>query len=249
MNKNKKRRMLAQAADTMAKAQRQTGRTCGDCMGCCERPSVEALDKPQCQVCKHVQPSGTKPGRCGIYDKRPFECRGFMCAWLHGLVPDGRLPKTQEQFDLDREKDPNAMPFVIDATLTRPDKLGLLVMRPLWNRKMHMGKRGMLWRILTIDGSAVDTEAFFFKGLQAHLRSIGDGLGVPVGFALDAGGGDMRIELPGGFEKYFFEELREAGWKPSASDGAPPPSPTELVVEEQPAEQTLALAPDSQVQA
>jgi hypothetical protein len=58
-------------------------RSCGTCTLCCKVMAVAALSKPAATWCTHCT-----PGRgCGIYEKRPEECRTFHCNWL----VDGRL--------------------------------------------------------------------------------------------------------------------------------------------------------------
>jgi hypothetical protein len=52
-------------------------KSCGSCAFCCKLLAVRALDKPQFEWCKHCSGS-----RCGIYNRRPKECRDFTCVWL-----------------------------------------------------------------------------------------------------------------------------------------------------------------------
>jgi hypothetical protein len=56
-----------------------TGRSCGDCSLCCKLMTIDELDKPANQWCKHCKPGR---GGCTIYEARPNVCRGFACGWL-----------------------------------------------------------------------------------------------------------------------------------------------------------------------
>ncbi len=66
-------------------------RQCGSCHACCILPSVGApgFEKGGGVRCSKLK----KNGRCGVYNKRPDECRDFKCAWLAGMMPpDFDLP-------------------------------------------------------------------------------------------------------------------------------------------------------------
>jgi Fe-S-cluster containining protein len=65
-------------------------RECGSCNACCDILEVEAVDKPENELCKHWQ-AGTG---CTIYDRRPQMCRSFTCAWLQGHLDDDWFPDT-----------------------------------------------------------------------------------------------------------------------------------------------------------
>ncbi len=54
------------------------GRRCETCTLCCKILSVEALQKPQGQWCKHCDVGVG----CRIYDERPSQCRDFYCGFL-----------------------------------------------------------------------------------------------------------------------------------------------------------------------
>lgn len=56
-------------------------RRCDTCHACCVVPKVDSIGKPEGQPCPHLRPTNVR-GSCGIYGKRPDECRSFMCAWL-----------------------------------------------------------------------------------------------------------------------------------------------------------------------
>ncbi len=62
------------------------GRACGSCMLCCKLPAIASLDKPMGKWCLHAAPGAG----CASYEKRPGECREFLCDWLldPGLGPD-----------------------------------------------------------------------------------------------------------------------------------------------------------------
>jgi hypothetical protein len=55
------------------------GRSCGDCSLCCKLIRVDAFAKPPGTWCSHCAPGS---GGCTIYDRRPMECRNFLCAWM-----------------------------------------------------------------------------------------------------------------------------------------------------------------------
>lgn len=61
-------------------------RSCGSCVECCNTLAIPTLSKPKCTACPHLkQPKKRKRGGCGIYHKRPNECRSFQCQWTAGL--------------------------------------------------------------------------------------------------------------------------------------------------------------------
>jgi hypothetical protein len=61
------------------------GRTCGECIACCQIPSIEepGLTKPAGALCRHCTGSS-----CGIYAARPQTCREFHCQWRHLALLD-----------------------------------------------------------------------------------------------------------------------------------------------------------------
>lgn len=54
------------------------GRDCGACALCCKLLEIREIGKPQAQWCPHC----VNHARCGIYERRPGECRTFNCEWL-----------------------------------------------------------------------------------------------------------------------------------------------------------------------
>lgn len=83
-------------------------KTCGPCQACCVALKIDApeLRKPSGTACVHLAKQG-----CGIYERRPAVCRGFLCGWrllpeldaswrpdLAGVMllelPQSQLPKT-----------------------------------------------------------------------------------------------------------------------------------------------------------
>ncbi len=64
-------------------------RTCGECSACCKTHGVRTIQKKPGVICVHAQ---RKEGGCGIYRKRPLECKQFECAWLKGLEDDSWRP-------------------------------------------------------------------------------------------------------------------------------------------------------------
>jgi hypothetical protein len=55
-----------------------SGRNCDGCTLCCKLLGIAELDVPPVSWCPHCQ---TKAG-CGIYERRPTECRQFDCEYL-----------------------------------------------------------------------------------------------------------------------------------------------------------------------
>lgn len=102
-----------------------TTRKCGSCTGCCTSLGVEEIGKPDGQPCPHLK----RPG-CGIYEKRPEQCRTFYCFWKLGV--------------LSRADSPEKIGVVFDGYL---DEQGRRVLRAseVWKGAMDHGKRG--WAI------------------------------------------------------------------------------------------------------
>jgi Fe-S-cluster containining protein len=67
---------------------RQITRSCGPCRGCCKPFAVPEVGKEDANWCQHSSPKGG----CAIYDKRPYACRAFTCAWLHGIGDESYRP-------------------------------------------------------------------------------------------------------------------------------------------------------------
>ncbi len=58
-------------------------RKCGDCLKCCKLVPVASLTKGANVWCQHARLPGSQGGTgCGIYAKRPDECRHWSCLWL-----------------------------------------------------------------------------------------------------------------------------------------------------------------------
>lgn len=53
-------------------------RHCETCSQCCRLLSIDALQKPAGEWCKHCEPGAEG---CTIYQKRPEECSTFHCDW------------------------------------------------------------------------------------------------------------------------------------------------------------------------
>ena len=74
-------------------------RECGKCSLCCKLLTIEALNKPAGEWCKHC-----KPGKgCSIYNKseKPNVCDDYTCMWLadyQGLFDDRWFPATCKFF-------------------------------------------------------------------------------------------------------------------------------------------------------
>ena len=68
-------------------------RSCGSCVECCNTLAIPTLQKPKCTACPHLKrPKKRKRGGCGIYHKRPDECRSFQCEWTAGHLDRNRRP-------------------------------------------------------------------------------------------------------------------------------------------------------------
>lgn len=59
------------------------GRTCDSCTLCCKLLSIQELAKPRGEWCTHCDPGVG----CGIYTRRPSECRQFNCGYRSWPVP------------------------------------------------------------------------------------------------------------------------------------------------------------------
>jgi len=57
-----------------------TTRHCGGCTSCCKLLPVKEIGKPANTRCGYQR---TGKG-CSIFDKRPFSCRVWNCAWIQG---------------------------------------------------------------------------------------------------------------------------------------------------------------------
>jgi hypothetical protein len=60
---------------------------CGECTVCCTLSVVKELDKEAGVTCKHCI---SKVG-CGIYEKRPQDCKDFECAYLESKTDNEAL--------------------------------------------------------------------------------------------------------------------------------------------------------------
>src|SRR6266436_5938921 len=67
-----------QAADARALSRVIPGRACGSCTLCCKVIAVADFGKLPGVWCQHcIRGKG-----CGIYEKRPADCRIFFCEWM-----------------------------------------------------------------------------------------------------------------------------------------------------------------------
>jgi len=57
-------------------------RVCSDCQACCEVMQITETEKPAGERCPQQCEKG-----CGIYSRRPSECRIFKCLWLAETDP------------------------------------------------------------------------------------------------------------------------------------------------------------------
>jgi hypothetical protein len=97
-------------------------RSCAGCDLCCTFVAVESLDKAAGVRCPHLR--GEPGASCSIYDRRPDECRRYMCLWrmFDDLLPDWIAPaaagfviSAQGSFEKGR------LVFTVHADTTRPD--------------------------------------------------------------------------------------------------------------------------------
>ncbi|MFZ2887159.1 MAG: hypothetical protein WA021_05060 [Minisyncoccia bacterium] len=70
------------------KLQRDVGRSCGECTGCCKPFPVPEVGKHHYGWCVH---SRARKG-CAIYPNRPVACRGYACLWLNGMGDESYRP-------------------------------------------------------------------------------------------------------------------------------------------------------------
>ena len=69
-------------------------RTCDGCDLCCTACAVDDLNKPPGVRCEHLC---GEPGKsCSIYERRPRDCSGFICAWRMGDQVLGDWAKPSE---------------------------------------------------------------------------------------------------------------------------------------------------------
>jgi hypothetical protein len=99
-------------------------RVCGECFACCNVLAIKDLDKPPSEDCKHLDRT-RKEHHCTIYDRRPFDCQQYLCAWVQeaGFGDDHHRPdKIGVLFtarDNRWEVAPVAGPFTLVAHETR----------------------------------------------------------------------------------------------------------------------------------
>jgi uncharacterized protein len=139
------------------------GKSCGSCTACCKIPAVDELQKPAGVYCPHC---AVGQG-CKIYQRRPGECRKFMCGWILNshLGPDLKPDKchvvlvwANESRILFAACDPDRP----DAWRA-PNVLGVLrqaavKLEPGWKVAAAVGKRTWLITkdvILSDDGEAI----------------------------------------------------------------------------------------------
>jgi hypothetical protein len=102
-----------------------TQRKCGDCKACCTVMSIDAVDSPCGEACKHLTESG-----CGIYKRRPEACQTWNCLWKMGLLL------------LDER--PDKCGLVLDVTRGGP--MQALVVREVWEGALEQAQ-GTLERL------------------------------------------------------------------------------------------------------
>lgn len=120
---------------------RQT-RDCGGCRVCCTTPSIEALNKPAWTPCPHECEAG-----CSIYVARPDECRGYLCLWAKGELPEWAWPARTK---LMVSRDDPAVPAV--NVIEAEDGASL---RGWGDRLVKLMARAAVVRITRSDGEVV----------------------------------------------------------------------------------------------
>ena len=76
-------------------------KTCGDCKLCCKVMAIETLAKPAGSWCPHCK---QRTG-CGIYQRRPDECRNYTCLWLVDERLDQRWKPNKSKLVLTTSED------------------------------------------------------------------------------------------------------------------------------------------------
>ena len=66
------------SSSSSIRARQEPVRSCDGCTLCCKVMGIQELEKPAGSWCQHCKAGSG----CGIYDKRPGECRDFVCAFL-----------------------------------------------------------------------------------------------------------------------------------------------------------------------
>ena len=69
-------------------AKKTFARSCGNCTACCKTHEVSEVNSVAGVYCQYCQISKG----CSIYEKRPFPCRKYACAWLHGKGEETHRP-------------------------------------------------------------------------------------------------------------------------------------------------------------
>jgi hypothetical protein len=93
----------------------RAARSCGACTLCCKLMKIIALDKPHGAWCAHCkQGSG-----CTIYERRPDECRSFMCGFLQLPELDEAWRPSNSKIILVSELDGKRISAYVDPQ--RPD--------------------------------------------------------------------------------------------------------------------------------
>jgi len=90
-------------------------RECGECTMCCKVMGIEELEKPAGTWCTHC----TTGRGCSIYDRRPAECRAFVCAWLQSDVFGEEWKPSRCKFALWAE--PGNVNLKVSVDPARPD--------------------------------------------------------------------------------------------------------------------------------
>src|SRR5262249_18009872 len=88
---------------------------CDGCTLCCKVFRIPTLDKPQGKWCPHCAIGAG----CNIYERRPDECRGFLCGYLCEPGLDERWKPSVARFFLSTL--PGVDRLVIHVDPQRPD--------------------------------------------------------------------------------------------------------------------------------
>jgi len=66
------------------------GRSCEGCAMCCKLGTIQEVDKPDGQWCKHC----STRKRCDIYETRPGVCRSYYCYYMLSTMGEEWRPTT-----------------------------------------------------------------------------------------------------------------------------------------------------------
>jgi Fe-S-cluster containining protein len=141
------------------RAKTKARRQCGPCTACCFSFAVTLDDgpKPACEVCKHLSARG-----CGIYHKRPTECRTFECMWRSGFFNE--------------EMRPDLVNAIFAITYKHADGWWIFRLRPAYEGEQSPKVSQLVQRIMD------DRHVVLVESLEElrNRRDLGDSAIVPI---------------------------------------------------------------------